>query len=102
MRVVVDVTPLFNPLTGIGHYFVGTLGGLVQAAGDEHEVVAFAPAGPRARRGRGRPRRPPVERRSSLVPPSAHAWRTAWSRTGLPPVERLAGPLDVFHFSDWM
>ena len=39
---------------------------------------------------------------SSLVPPKSHWWRTAWSRLGRGPVEWLAGPLDVFHFSDWM
>jgi glycosyltransferase involved in cell wall biosynthesis len=43
-----------------------------------------------------------VERRIVTVPPSAHLWRTLWSRLGTPAVERLAGPLDVFHFSDWM
>ena len=44
----------------------------------------------------------PVERRLVLVPPKSHCWRTAWSRLGRGPVEWLAGPLDVFHFSDWM
>jgi glycosyltransferase involved in cell wall biosynthesis len=42
-----------------------------------------------------------IERRLPVVP-WAHAWRTAWSRLGRVPVERLTGPLDVFHFSDWM
>ena len=36
------------------------------------------------------------------MPPKSHWWRTAWSRVGRGPVEWLAGPLDVFHFSDWM
>ena len=44
----------------------------------------------------------PVERRLVTLPPSANVWRTLWSRAGHPAVERLAGPLDVFHFSDWM
>jgi glycosyltransferase involved in cell wall biosynthesis len=44
----------------------------------------------------------PVERRLVTLPPSAHVWRTLWSRLGRPPVERFAGALDVFHFSDWM
>ncbi|HVS85532.1 MAG TPA: glycosyltransferase family 1 protein, partial [Gaiellaceae bacterium] len=35
------------------------------------------------------------------VVPGAHALRTAWSRLGRPPVELLAGRLDVFHFGDW-
>jgi glycosyltransferase involved in cell wall biosynthesis len=103
VRIVVDVSPLSAPPTGIGNYIVGMVGGLVEAAGDEHEVVAFAPAGPRSRRriaaaldGLA------VERRLPLVLPYAHAWRTAWSRLGRPPVERFVGPLDVFHFSEWM
>jgi glycosyltransferase involved in cell wall biosynthesis len=44
----------------------------------------------------------PVAKRLVVVPPSSHLWRTAWSAIGRPPVESLAGRLDVFHFSDWM
>jgi glycosyltransferase involved in cell wall biosynthesis len=79
------------------------LGGLSEAIGKEDELTAFAIAGPRRKRvieqaldGLH------LERRVVLVPPSAHTWRTAWSRLGRVPVERLAGGLDVFHFSDWM
>ena len=102
MRIVVDVTPLSLPRTGIGNYTVGMLQGLVDADGG-HEVVAFAPVGPR---GAGRIREAldglPIERRIITVPPSSHTWRTGWSRLGRPSVERLTGRLDVFHFSDWM
>src|SRR5262245_34235303 len=103
MRIVVDVSPLSAPPTGIGNYIVGMVGGLVEAAGDEHEVVAFAPAGPRSRQRIAAALDGfPVERRLPLVLPYAHAWRTAWSRLGRPPVERFVGPLDVFHFSERM
>jgi glycosyltransferase involved in cell wall biosynthesis len=103
VRIVVDVSPLSAPPTGIGNYIVGMVGGLVQAAGDEHEVVAFAPAGPRSRQRIAAALDGfPVERRLPLVLPYAHAWRTAWSRLGRPPVERFVGALDVFHFSEWM
>jgi glycosyltransferase involved in cell wall biosynthesis len=34
--------------------------------------------------------------------PAAHAVRTVWSRAGRPPAERVVGPFDVLHFSDWM
>jgi glycosyltransferase involved in cell wall biosynthesis len=103
---VVDVTPLSSPRTGIGNYIRGMLGGLVEADGadhEDHEVVAFAPVGLHAR-GRLDDALDgiPVERRLISLPPSAHMWRTLWSRSGLLPVEHLAGPLDVFHFSDWM
>ena len=103
MRIVVDVTPLSIQRTGIGNYLVGMLHGLAQSIGEQDQLVAFAPAGPCRKRviedvldGL------PVERRILLVPPSAHTWRTAWSRLGRGPVEWLAGRLDVFHFSDWM
>lgn len=76
---------------------------MVEAAEGRHEIVAFGIVSMRARgqveealEGLG------VESRLVSVPPSAHAWRTVWSRVGYPPVERFAGPLDVFEFSDWM
>ena len=102
MRVVVDVTPLALPRTGIGNYILGMLRGLTEA-GAEHEIVAFsAVAPPGKRRIEQALDGVPVERRLVLVPPKSHYWRTAWSRLGRGPVEWLAGPLDVFHFSDWM
>jgi glycosyltransferase involved in cell wall biosynthesis len=102
MRIVVDVTPLSLPRTGIGNYTVGMLHGLVDAGG-ANEIVAFAPVGPRgARRVREALDGLPIDRRIVTVPPSSHTWRTAWSRFGRPSVERLVGRLDVFHFSDWM
>ena len=103
MRIVVDVTPLSHPRTGIGNYIRGMLGGLAAVAGAEHELVAFAPVNLRTRsRLEDALDGLPVERRLVSLPPPAHAWRTLWSRSGLVPVERLAGALDVFHFSDWM
>jgi glycosyltransferase involved in cell wall biosynthesis len=103
MRIVVDVTPLSHPRTGVGNYVRGSLGGLAEAAAGEHEIVAFAPVSMRSReRLEQAIDGIPVERRLVTLPPSAHLWRTLWSRIGTPPVERLVGPLDVFHFSDWM
>jgi glycosyltransferase involved in cell wall biosynthesis len=103
VRIVVDVTPLSHPRTGVGNYILGSLRGMVEAAGDDHEVVALAPISFRARElvdqaldGID------VERKVVTLPPSANLWRTLWSRAGVPPVELLAGRLDVFHFSDWM
>ena len=103
MRIVVDVTPLSHPRTGVGNYVRGSLGGLAEAGAGEHEIVAFAPVSMRSReRLEQAIDGIPVEQRLVTLPPSAHLWRTLWSRIGRPPVERLAGPLDVFHFSDWM
>jgi glycosyltransferase involved in cell wall biosynthesis len=103
LRIVVDVTPLSMPRTGIGNYILGMLGGLAEAAGAEDDVVAFSVSGPRGKARIGEALGDlEVERRQVVVPPSSHLWRTAWSKLGHPVVERLAGPLDVFHFSDWM
>src|SRR5919201_3240586 len=102
MRIVVDVTPLSRPRTGIGNYFRGMLAGLVEAGNGRNDLVAFGPSGPR---GRDRISKSlaglPLELRLPLLP-RAHAWRVAWSRLGRPPIEAFLGPLDVFHFSDWM
>jgi glycosyltransferase involved in cell wall biosynthesis len=78
------------------------LRGLTEA-GAEHEVVAFSAVAPPGKRRIQRALDGvPVQKRLVLVPPKSHYWRTAWSRLGRGPVEWLAGPLDVFHFSDWM
>jgi glycosyltransferase involved in cell wall biosynthesis len=102
MRILVDVSPLSLPRTGIGNYVRGMVGGLAEVAGERHEIVAFAPTGFRGRRnveasldGIG------VERAVWAVP-AARVWRRLWSRVGHPDAERLLGRFDVLHFSDWM
>jgi glycosyltransferase involved in cell wall biosynthesis len=102
VRIVVDVSPLALPRTGIGNYIRGSLAGLAEAAGEEHEIVAFAPTGPRGLRVIPEALAGiPVQRKLVFLP-LARAWRTAWSRLGRPSVERVVGRLDAFHFSDWM
>ena len=102
MRIAWDVSPLSHPRTGIGNYVLGTLTGLLEAAGDAHEVVAFAPTSPR---GRGRIREAlaglPLETRT-VVLPFSHAFRMGWSRARRPALENWLGSIDVLHFSDWM
>ena len=102
MRIAFDVSPLSHPLLGIGNYLQGSLRGLVEAAGSEHEIVAFAPT---SIRGPGRIRTAiegiDVEVRTWPLPFS-HAVRTAWSRLARPAAERLLGGFDALHFSDWM
>ena len=103
MRIVVDVTPLSHPRTGIGNYMLGMLGGLAEAADGQHELVLFGPTGPRNARRLWKALDPvPGERRLFVIPPPTNYWRTLWSRKERPTVELLAGKLDVFHFSDWM
>ena len=90
---------LSHQRTGVGNYIRGSLAGIAEVGGQE--LVAFAPVSPRGKRfveealaGIELDRRLPVV-------PGAYALRTAWSRLGWPPVELLAGRLDVFHFGDW-
>ena len=101
MRIAWDVSPLSHPRTGIGNYILGSLQGVLEAAGGAHEVVAFAPT---SLRGRGRIREAlaglPVETRT-LVLPFSHAFRMGWSRARRPAAERWVGRFDVLHFTDW-
>jgi alpha-1,3-rhamnosyl/mannosyltransferase len=102
VKIAFDVSPLSHPLLGIGNYIRGSLGGLVEVAGSEHEVVAFAPT---SLRGPDRIRAAlegiDVELRTWRLPFS-HVARTAWSALGRPSAEHLLGDVDVLHFSDWM
>jgi glycosyltransferase involved in cell wall biosynthesis len=102
MRILFDVSPLSHERTGIGNYILGSLEGVVAAAGAADEVVPFAPTSrrgtrviPEALAGLG------VRPRLRFLPKS-HYWRTAWSRLGWPPLETFLGPVDVLHYSDWM
>jgi glycosyltransferase involved in cell wall biosynthesis len=102
VRIAFDVSPLSHPLLGIGNYIQGSLGGLVQASAREHEVVAFAPTSIRGPE-RIRAALDGIDVEIRLWPlPFSHALRTVWSRAGHPSAERLLGPFDVLHFSDWM
>jgi glycosyltransferase involved in cell wall biosynthesis len=102
VRIAFDVSPLSHPLLGIGNYIQGSLGGLVEAAAGEHEIVAFAPTSVRGpERIRAALAGVDVELRAWPLPFS-HAVRTAWSAFGHPAAERLLGRLDALHFSDWM
>lgn len=102
MRIAFDVSPLSHQLLGIGNYMQGSLGGLVEAAEGRHEIVAFAPTSIRGpARIRAALAEIDVELRTWRLPWS-HAVRTAWSRLGRPPAERLLGSFDALHFSDWM
>jgi glycosyltransferase involved in cell wall biosynthesis len=102
VRVGLDATPLLGPRTGVGRYVRGLAGALAGLAGPEPEELALvpfswrgtrdlpsvAPAGPRVRHGR---RRAP-----------ARLLQAAWARMAWPPVEWLAGPVDVFHATNFV
>jgi glycosyltransferase involved in cell wall biosynthesis len=102
MRVGLDATPLLGPRTGVGRYVAGLVEGLAELPGEEPddlvlvpftwrgtaELPRVAPAGPRVRCGRRR------------VP--ARLLQAAWARVPYPPVEWLAGPVDVFHATNFV
>jgi glycosyltransferase involved in cell wall biosynthesis len=102
VRIVFDVSPLALPRTGVGNYVLGSLRGLAGAVGADGEVVAFALTGPRGRRAIPEALDGVPVRRRLLFVPGARWVRERWSTFGRPPVQRLAGRLDVFHYSDWM
>jgi glycosyltransferase involved in cell wall biosynthesis len=98
-RVGLDATPLLGPRTGVGRYVAGLAGALAGRAELEELVLvpftwrgtgalpALGPAGPRVRYGRRR------------VP--ARLLQAAWARLPLPPVEWLAGRVDLFHATNF-
>jgi glycosyltransferase involved in cell wall biosynthesis len=100
VRIVVDVSPLSHPRTGVGNFIRGSLFGLVEAGAND--VVAFAPASRRGKREIETSLEGIDVERNLPVLPAAHAARTAWSGLGRPAAERVVGNFDVLHFSDWM
>jgi glycosyltransferase involved in cell wall biosynthesis len=102
MRVGLDATPLLGPRTGVGRYVAGLVEALAELPGGEPEELALvpftwrgtadlprvAPAAPRLRVGRRR------------VP--ARLLRATWAAVAFPPVEWLAGPVDVFHATNFV
>jgi glycosyltransferase involved in cell wall biosynthesis len=102
LRVGLDATPLLGPRTGVGRYVAGLAAALATLAGPEPEELALvpfswrgtrdlpaaAPSGPRVRYGRRR------------VP--ARLLQAAWARLPWPPVEWLAGPVEVFHATNFV
>jgi glycosyltransferase involved in cell wall biosynthesis len=111
MKVGLDATPLLGPQTGVGRYVAALVGALAGLAGPEPEEVALVPfswrgtaelprvvatldgAGPAASSARlrcGRRRVP------------ARLLQVAWARLPVPPVEWLAGPVDVFHATNFV
>ena len=101
MRIAFDVTPLSIPRTGIGNYLRGILTGITAVATPGDDVVAFAVSD---RRGLARVSEAlagiPLETHFVSVP-LANVWRRGWSAIRYPAIERLVGPLDALHISDW-
>src|SRR5688500_15141499 len=94
MRIGLDATPLLGVRTGIGRYTADLLAAL-SAGPDDLVATAFT------LRGRGGLVVPPgVAVRARPVP--ARLLQEAWARGPFPPVELLAGRLDVFHATNFV
>jgi glycosyltransferase involved in cell wall biosynthesis len=102
VRIAYDVTPLTHPRTGVGNYILGALKGMLAAAEDDHELVAFGPVSIRGRKLLDASLAGLTLDRRFVTVPFAHATRRAWGAIGRPPAERFLGSFDVLHFSDWM
>jgi glycosyltransferase involved in cell wall biosynthesis len=88
VRVGYDAAPLLDAPTGVGRY-AGELAAALTERGVE--IVRFAVAW-------GAPRAEGVRRWK--VP--ARAARAAWRRWGRPPIERLTGPVDLVHATNFV
>jgi glycosyltransferase involved in cell wall biosynthesis len=102
MKVGLDATPLLGPRTGVGRYVAGLVEGMTELPGGEpHEIVlvpftwrgtaGLAGVAPAARQVRRRRRRPPMR-----------LLQAVWAALPFPPVEWLAGRVEVFHGTNFV
>jgi glycosyltransferase involved in cell wall biosynthesis len=102
MKVGLDATPLLGPRTGVGRYVAGLVEALAELPGGEPGELVLVPftwrgtaglarVAPAARQVRRRRRRPPMR-----------LLQAAWAALPFPPVEWLAGRVDVFHGTNFV
>ena len=98
LRVALDLLPLSGELTGVGRFCAGLAGAL--ATDDEVEVRGYAVA---------RWDRQAAAAAAGAVGLDLRAWRVptrlahaTWARFDLPPIEWLAGPVEVVHGTNYV
>lgn len=100
LRVIVDATPLVGPMTGVGRYVSGLLGGLGEAASRRGQDLSLRAAILSARR---RTLDPAIGAPRVIgLPVPARLMRRVWSRLDAPPVEFVVGRCDVFHGTNFV
>ncbi len=106
MRVGLDATPLLGPRTGVGRYVTGLLEGLTLLGGtlEELRLVPFTwrGAGDLAAALPPAVAAAPAVRCAAPRRVPARLLRAAWARVEWPPVEWLAGRVEVFHATNFV
>jgi glycosyltransferase involved in cell wall biosynthesis len=98
VRIGIDATPLIGRMTGVGIYATNLLSALARDwPQDELLATAFTWRG---RRGLEAVVPSRVSVRSRPAP--ARALRAMWASVGLPHVEALSGPVDIFHATNFV
>jgi len=100
VRVGLDATPLLGPRTGVGQYAANLISSLA-ALPDRPDLrlVPFTWRGA-ADLPAHAPRGPGISVSTRRAP--ARLLREVWARWPVPPVEWLAGPVDVFHGTNFV
>ena len=88
MRVALDGGPLLDPPTGVGRY-VGELSDALEVMGVDVRRYAFARSGT-----------PPAHVVRKKIPARVAQW--GWQKLGRPAVDRLVGPTDVIHGTNFV
>lgn len=107
MRIALDATPAGVQRAGVGRYARELIRALVDddtPRGAEQDEFLLVMAAERAAESRLLAELPPGAWRETRRLPLSERWMTAlWQRLRAPlPVERLVGPFDVFHGTDFV
>jgi len=97
MRIGLDATPLLGRRTGVGRYVEHLVAALADEPGLDLVATAFT-----ARGAGGLAAAVPAGVRVRHRPAPARLLQAAWGHAGLPPVEWLTGPLEVFHGTNFV
>jgi glycosyltransferase involved in cell wall biosynthesis len=102
MRVGLDATPLLGPRTGVGRYVAGLVEAMTELPGGEPDELVLVPFTWRgtAALARVAPAARQVRRRRQRLP--MRLLQAAWAALPVPPVEWLAGRVDVFHATNFV
>ena len=102
MRVGIDATPLLGTRSGIGVYTAHLISELASIAARNPGDLTVRATAFTLRGASGLRSALPEHVGSSALPVPARLLRASWQHTAVPPVEVLAGRLDVFHGTNFV